>query len=109
MKKFIIYSMAVLFVATLSLVGTGNVSWFSSDANATAQQAMPAGEEQVMSGMIDENSQFVDDKGEVFNLASNEKGMEVKSMNGMKVEIKGTVMEKEGQKVVEVIEYNILK
>lgn len=99
MKKFIIFMMAVMFVSTLSLVGMGNA----------AQQATPAGEQLVLSGMIDENSQFVDDKGEIFNLASNEKSMEVKSMNGMKVEIRGTVMEEEGKKTIEVTDYNILK
>jgi hypothetical protein len=76
---------------------------------AAAEQAMPAGEQLILSGTIDENSQFVDEQGEIFTLANNDKGLEVKSMSGMKVEIKGTVMEKEGQKTVEVIDYNILK
>ncbi len=115
MKKFVIYTISVLFVSAMSLVGMGNTSWLGSDANAAtkmgtaAEQAMPAGEHLTMSGKINENSQFVDNKGEVFNLADNEKGMEVKSMSGMKVQIKGTVMEKEGKKVIDVTEYNVLK
>ncbi|MGB3211665.1 MAG: hypothetical protein WBB19_13260 [Desulforhopalus sp.] len=108
MKKFIALAMAVLFVSTLSLVGTVNAGWFGTDAVAS-EAAAPAGEELILSGTIDENSQLVNEQGEIFNLANNEKGMEVMSMNGMKVEIKGTVMEKDGQKVVEVIEYNVLK
>lgn len=106
--------MTALFVSTLALVGTVNAGWFQSDAvaaqqDAAAEQAMPAGKQLILSGMINDNSQFVDEKGDIFNLANNDKGMEVKVMNGMKVEIKGTVMEQEGEKVVEIIEYNILK
>lgn len=108
MNKVMKYTLTALFVSTLTLAGTAVTT-----LNAT-QQADPAVEqaaatEQVLRGTIDANSQLIDEKGEVFNLANNDKGMEVKSMSGMKVEIKGTVMEKEGQKVVEVIEYNILK
>ncbi len=115
MNKFIIYTMPVLFVSAMSLVGMGNVSWLGSDANAAtqmgtaAEQAMPASEHLVTSGTINENGQFIDDKGEVFNLVDSEKGMDMKLMSGMEVEIKGTVMEKEGKKLIEVTEYNILK
>ena len=62
-----------------------------------------------MSGSIDENSQFVDKKGEIFNLANNDKGMEVKSLTGKQIEIKGTVMERAGMKIVDVKEYKVLE
>ncbi|MCP4340474.1 MAG: hypothetical protein GY799_16690 [Desulfobulbaceae bacterium] len=133
MKKSMVYTMTLLLASTLSFVGTSNAGWFGSgdkakeksevvspavsdqaepateEVIAAAEQAMPAGEQLILSGTIDENSQFVDEQGEIFTLANNDKGLEVKSMSGMKVEIKGTVMEKEGQKTVEVIDYNILK
>ena len=146
MKKFMVYTITLLFVSTMSLVGTGNAGWFGDkdkaksdtaaptaaveetapateqvmDAQelikpeaekvvAAVEETMPADDQLTLSGTIDENSQLVNEQGEIFTLADNDKGMEVKAMNGMKVEIKGTVMEEEGQKTVEIIEYNILK
>jgi hypothetical protein len=113
MKKLLMTTMALMFAVTVALVGTGSAGMFGSDkaeteSGAATEQAIPAGEQLILSGTIDANSRFVDDRGEVFALADNEKSMEVKSLQGQKVEIKGTVMEKAGQKTVEVIEYNIL-
>ena len=119
MKKLILSTLALLITVTLSLVGTTNAGWFGSDekaettsesaASATPEGEIAAGEELSLSGTIDENSQFVDELGEIYNLANNDKGMEIKSLTGQKVEIKGTVMEAEGQKTVEVTEYNIIQ
>jgi hypothetical protein len=113
MKKLLMTTMALMFALTVALVGTGSAGMFGSDkaepeSGAATEQATPAGEQLTLSGTIDANSRFVDDKGEVFALANNEKSMEVKSLQGQKVEIKGTVMEEAGQKTVEVTEYNIL-
>ncbi len=104
--------MALMF--TMALVGTANAGIFSSDkdksdkSGAATEQAMPAGEQLSMSGTIDANSRFVGDNGEVFTLADNEKSMEVKALQGQKLEIKGTVMEEGGQKTVKVTDYNIV-
>lgn len=131
MKKLITYMMTVLFAVTLSLAGTSNAALFGADdkaeksksesaapaasvksdaaSPAASDKVMPADKQLTLSGTIDENSQFVDKKGEIFNLANNDKGMEVKSLAGKQIEIKGTVMERAGLKIVDVKEYKILE
>ncbi|KJS00038.1 MAG: hypothetical protein VR65_14060 [Desulfobulbaceae bacterium BRH_c16a] len=116
MKKIITYSMALLITLTLSFgvsqavsPGTGETKTKSETVSPSTETGMSAGEQQTLSGKIDENNQFVNEEGETFRLADNEKGMEVKTLSGMKVEIKGTVMEEAGQKTVEVQEYHIIE
>jgi hypothetical protein len=122
--------MTALFAVTLSVAGISNASWFGSDdkaetksestapaasvksdaaSPAASDEVLPADKQLTLSGTIDENSQFVDKKGEIFNLANNDKGMEVKSLTGKQIEIKGTVMERAGLKIVDVKEYKILE
>jgi hypothetical protein len=102
--------MALLFALTVALVGTGSAGMFGPDkAETESDQAILGGEQFTLSGTIDANSQFVDDQGQLFTLADNEKSLEVKSLQGQKVEIKGTVMEEAGQKTVAVTEYTILE
>ncbi|HSO19063.1 MAG TPA: hypothetical protein VLT88_06380, partial [Desulfosarcina sp.] len=63
----------------------------------------------ILSGTINENSQFVDNSGRSFELADTEQGMEVKSLVGRRVEIRGTVMEEMGERIVEVNDYKLLE
>jgi hypothetical protein len=107
MKKIMMTTMALVFALTVALVGTGSAGIFSSDKAETESDQAVLGEQLTLSGTIDANSQFVDDQGQVFALADNEKSLEVKSLQGQKVEIKGTVMEEAGQKTVVVTEYTI--
>ena len=118
MKNLIVHTMAFLFAVTLFLAGTSNAGFFGSDeevktksdtAATATEQLKPADEPLTLSGSIDENSRFVDDSGQIYTLADNDKGMEIKTLSGQKVEIKGTVMEEAGQKTVEVKEYNIIE
>jgi len=102
-------TMALLFALTVALVGTGSAGMFGSDKAETESEQAILGEQFTLSGTIDANSQFIDDQGTVFTLADNEKSLEVKSLQGQKVEIKGTVMEEAGQKTVAVTEYTILE
>ncbi len=114
MKKLLMFTMALMFTVTMALVGTANAGLFGSDkdksdqAGAATAQAASAGEQLSMSGTIDDHSRFVDDKGEIFALADNEKSMEVRALQGQKIAIKGTVMEDGGQKTVKVTDYNIV-
>lgn len=47
--------------------------------------------------------------GETFGLASNAKSLELSTLSGKSVEIKGTVMEGAGHKVIEVSDYSVLE
>jgi hypothetical protein len=73
---------------------------------ATMEEA-PA-EEVTLSGTIDENNTFIADNGDAYNLSDNDQSKELRTLAGSKVEIKGTVMEEDGEKTVEVTNYSIL-
>lgn len=120
MKRRVWLMMAMVLVMTMTLFGTGYAGWFGSDKDkktesesanpaAASEETMPEGSEITLSGTINENSQFVSAEGEAFELADTDQGLEVKSLIGRQVEIKGTVMEGEDQSVVEVHEYKILE
>jgi hypothetical protein len=98
MKRNLWQVIALTLVVTMTLFGTGYAAWFGSDKDEVTLQ-----------GSINEFSQLVDVEGETFELADTEESMEVKSMVGSMVEIKGTVIEEEGRKIVEVHEYKILE
>lgn len=119
MKKVLWYTIALVFAGTLALFGTSSAGIYGSDDEpeakspaappAATEEALPAGEAVTLSGTIDENSNFVADTGDSYALSDNDKSTELKALTGKKVEIKGTVMEEEGKKSVEVTEYNILE
>ena len=46
--------------------------------------------------------------GNTFSLADNAKGLKLSDLDGRSVEIKGTVMERAGEKVIEVSDYNVI-
>jgi hypothetical protein len=128
MKKLLGYMTTIVFAVTLAFMGNSSAGWFGSDdkkktetessgppaietpaASTEAEKALPEGKLITLSGSIDESNRFVSESGEAFDLSDSERGMEVKALTGKKVEIKGTVMEEEGKKTVEVTEYNILE
>ncbi len=59
-----------------------------------------AGSEVSISGAINEDGQLVDNNGMAYDIAENDKGNEVMEMVGVKVTVKGTVMEAEGTKII---------
>jgi hypothetical protein len=128
MKKLIWYMTTIVFAVTLAFMGTSSAGTFGSDdkkkteaessgppaietpaVTTDAEKALPEGKLITLSGKIDESNRFVSESGEAFDLSDSGRGMEVKALTGKKVEIKGTVMEEEGKKTVEVTEYTILE
>ena len=53
-----------------------------------------------ISGVVNEDGQLVDDAGMTYDIAENDEGNEVMDMVGLKVNVKGTVMEAEGTKII---------
>jgi hypothetical protein len=51
----------------------------------------------------------VDKDGQAFSIADNEQGNELLTHVGEKVEVKGTVMESEGKKLIDVSSYKVIK
>lgn len=66
------------------------------------QQAQ--GTEVLLKGSINMNNQFVDEAGQTYDLAINDKTQELLNMPPQVLELKGTVMEKDGKKTLRVTE-----
>ena len=93
MKKVTTIALVVLMVA-LSLVGT-----------ACASETQAPKQEVVLKGTVDANNRFIDESGQTYEMAVNDQAAKIMNQPGQKVEIKGTVMEKEGVKTVVVKEF----
>ena len=96
MKRKIFVVISVLFL-TVCLCGL------------TIAKDLAAGSKVTITGTINADNQLVDVEGQAFDLANTGKGMEVKAMIGKKIQIKGTVLENEGQKTVRISDYKIIK
>jgi hypothetical protein len=58
-------------------------------------------------GQVNEDSQLVDDQGNVYDIADTDEGMKVKEMVGEKVEVRGTLMDQEGAKEITVESFSV--
>jgi hypothetical protein len=101
MKKTMCLAVFAVFMAVM-MSGIA----FSADKKA-ADKAM--GQEIMITGMVNNANQVVDKEGQIFQVAPTKEGMELSSYVGMKVQIKGTVMEKDGKKQITVSNYEIIK
>jgi hypothetical protein len=119
MKKYLAHIIPVfVFIVTIAFIGvvyadgsgSKNVaeSEIQTDTDEYGIVSMDASDITV-SGTINATNQLIDDKGQSFELSENtEEGVEVKALVGHKVELKATVMESNGQQVLEVSDYKIL-
>ena len=57
-----------------------------------------------LSGALNAGNQFVDEAGQAYDLAINEKTAELLDMPRQKIEIKGTVLEQDGQRTLTITE-----
>jgi len=94
----------VVFAVFLAVMMSGVA--FSAEKKA-AEKAM--GQEIMITGMINNANQVVDKDGQAYLIAPTKEGMELSSYVGMKVQIKGTVMEKDGKKQINVSNYEVIK
>ena len=83
----------------------------SGVALSAEKKAVEQGIEQgtMITGTINDTNQLVDKDGQAFGVADNEQGNELLTHVGETVEVKGTVMESEGQKQIDVSAYKIIK
>lgn len=96
MKKMLVSALAV-FLVTVSFLNV-----------ACAGDQPSAGEEVTLTGSVNEENRFVDENGQTYELAVSQKAMEMRALPGQKIEIKGTVIEQDGQKIVSIIDYKLL-
>jgi hypothetical protein len=60
-------------------------------------------------GIINDDSQIVDNDGIVYEVTDNDVAEEVMEHVGKKLEVKGTVMEEEGSKMITITSYTVLE
>ena len=99
MKRTISIVACTLFVVVM-MAGVA----FSAEKGAAMQD-----QEQMITGTINNASQIVDKDGQIFDVADNQQGKELVTHVGLKVQVKGTVMENEGKKQISVSAYEIIK
>jgi hypothetical protein len=66
-------------------------------------------QELMMTGTVNNANQIVDKDGQIFDVADTQEGKELVSYVGLKVRVKGTVLESEGKKQISVSAYEIIK
>ena len=77
-------------------------------ALAFATSGALATEQVIIQGQVNEDSQLVDENGEIYNIAdTNEEGMQVMELVGEKIEVRGTLTEEEGSKEITVESFSI--
>ena len=99
MKRTICLVMSALFLVVM-MSGVA----LSSEKGAAMQE-----QEVMISGTINDANQLVDKDGQIFNVTDTEQGKELVTHVGMKVNVKGTLLENEGQKQISVSAYEIIK
>ena len=99
MKRTICMVVCALFVVVM-MSGVA----FSAE-KAVAKQA----QEMMITGTINNANQIVDKDGQLFDVADTKEGKELVTHVGMKVQVKGTVLESEGKKQISVTAYEIIK
>jgi hypothetical protein len=63
----------------------------------------------MITGTVSDANQLVDQQGQIFSIADTKEGMELATHIGVKVQVKGTVMESEGEKQIKVSAYKLIK
>lgn len=85
------------------------VAMVSGSAPSAEKKAPDKDQEIMISGTINNNHQIVDRGGQVFSIAHTQEGKELVSHVGMKVQVKGSVVEREGKRWITILHYEIVK
>jgi hypothetical protein len=85
------------------------VVMMSGVALAAEKKAAEQAKEIMITGTINDANQLVDKDGQVFSIAVTKEGQELVTNIGQKVQVKGTVLESEGQKQISVSAYKVIK
>ena len=68
-----------------------------------------AGEKMTITGTINEDAQIETDEGKVYDIAESDKGAELSTMVGKKVNVTGVVEDSEGETLIEVETYAVVE
>ena len=99
MKRTICLLVCALFVVVM----------MSGVALSSEKGAAKPAQEMMITGTINNANQIVGKDGQIFDVADTKEGNELVTHVGMKVQVKGTVLESEGKKQISVTAYEIMK
>ena len=68
-----------------------------------------AADESVIVGVITEDNQIVDQDGQAYTIKQNKQGDDIIEFVGKKVQVKGTVLETDGKKTIEITSYELIE
>ncbi len=106
MKKTICLVVCALFMVVMM----SGVAFSAEKGAAIAEKgAAMLDQEMMITGTINNANQIVDKDGQIFDVADTLEGKELLTHVGMKVQVKGTVLESEGKKQISVSAYEIMK
>ena len=106
MKKTICLVVCALFMVVMM----SGVAFSAEKGAAMAEKgAAMLDQEMMITGTINNANQIVDKDGQIFDVADTLEGKELLTHVGMKVQVKGTVLESEGKKQISVSAYEIMK
>jgi hypothetical protein len=91
-----------LVVCTLFMVAMMSGVAISAEKKTAEQEIM-------ITGTVSDANQLVDQQGQIFSIADTKEGKDLATHIGVKVQVKGTVMESEGQKQITVSAYEVIK
>ena len=85
------------------------VAMMSGVALSAEKSAAIQAQEMMISGTINGTNQLVDKDGQIFDVADTQESKELLTHVGMKVQVKGTVLENGGKREISVSAYEIIK
>lgn len=68
-----------------------------------------AAEDSIIVGTITGDNQIVNNDGQAFLIKQNKQGEEIITFVGQKAQVKGTVLETDGKKTIEIISYELIE
>jgi len=89
------------------LICLAMIAFLSAVAIASEEAVIPA-EESVIVGTIMQDNQIVDQDGQSYVIKQIKEGDDIIELVGKKVQIKGTVLEADGQKTIEMVSYKLV-
>ncbi len=89
------------------LICLAMIAFLSAVAVASEEAVIPA-EESVIVGTIMQDNQIVDQDGQSYVIKQIKEGDDLIELVGKKVQIKGTVLEADGQKTIEMVSYELV-
>jgi hypothetical protein len=82
---------------------------FLSAVLVASEEAVIPPEESIIVGTIMDDNQIVDQNGQSYVIKQNKQGNDILEFIGKKAQIKGTVLEADGKRTIEIVSYELIE